>query len=580
MTNKKTSTPRGQALLLTYRSFAFRGSVLSTFCLFTLTLLQGASAQTVPAASAVKAASADPLLNAMQTELDRERGLLFLPGLQKPYFIEYRLDDFTTWEALANYGALTREERNHQRIVRVTVRIGDYASDSSSARGEGSVELAPEDNNPEALRYALWTTTDEAYKAALRAYANKQAALKRFEKASTEADFSRAAATQQVESMQVLSIDEPEWKRRIVDASGVFVADKSLAPFASNVQYSTASVRGFAVNHLIVNTEGSVLRHGYSGYSANIGVGTQAADGMRLNRENGTTAPLAAGLESAAAFHQRAVDDIRSLQDLRNAPVVAAEDFHGPVLFSGDAASDVMNRLFVPNIEADRPEMGTTARTTGAYQSSLKTRVLPDFLDVVDDPLVRTFEGQELVGAYRVDDEGVPAQKVDLVDHGKLMSYVTGRTPIRDFPVSNGHGRAAPGQAAHARAGVVVFKSVAPVAPAEMQKKLVALAKEQERDVYEVQALGGDLDPRMLYQVHPDGTRQLVRGAVFDELDNRSLRSEILAAGSDEYVNNQLGAVPETTIAPSLLFGDIGVKRATEEQQKLPYYGPPAPGQP
>jgi hypothetical protein len=25
-----------------------------------------------------------------------------------------------------------------------------------------------------------------------------------------------------------------------------------------------------------------------------------------------------------------------------------------------------------------------------------------------------------------------------------------------------------------------------------------------------------------------------------------------------------------------MLFGDIGVKRATEEQQKLPYYAPPA----
>ena len=64
-------------------------------------------------------------------------------------------------------------------------------------------------------------------------------------------------------------------------------------------------------------------------------------------------------------------------------------------------------------------------------------------------------------------------------------------------------------------------------------------------------------------------------GAVFDELDNRSLRSDILAVGDDAFVNNTLGAVPETTIAPSLLFGDIGVKRATEEQQKLPYYGPP-----
>ena len=79
----------------------------------------------------------------------------------------------------------------------------------------------------------------------------------------------------------------------------------------------------------------------------------------------------------------------------------------------------------------------------------------------------------------------------------------------------------------------------------------------------------------MLYRVHPDGTRQLVRGAVFDELDNRSLRSDIVAAGDDPVVNNALGALPETNIAPSLLFGDIGVKRATEEQQKLPYYTPP-----
>ena len=74
----------------------------------------------------------------------------------------------------------------------------------------------------------------------------------------------------------------------------------------------------------------------------------------------------------------------------------------------------------------------------------------------------------------------------------------------------------------------------------------------------------------------PTAAAQLVRGAVFDELDNRSLRSEIVAAGDDEYVSNTLGAVPVTTIAPSLLFGDIGVKRATEEQQKLPYYAPPA----
>jgi len=95
--------------------------------------------------------------------------------------------------------------------------------------------------------------------------------------------------------------------------------------------------------------------------------------------------------------------------------------------------------------------------------------------------------------------------------------------------------------------------------------------------VYMVETLGGELVPRMLYLVHAkDGSRELVRGAVFDELDNRSLRSDIIAVGDDPYVANDLGAVPQTTIIPSLLFGDIGVKRATEEQQKLPYYGPPS----
>jgi TldD protein len=131
----------------------------------------------------------DPLLHAMETELAREKALLLLPGMQRPYFIEYRLDDMNTYEAVATYGALAREEANRQRIVRVTVRIGDYVFDSSSSKGEGTVELAPTDDNPEALRYALWVATDAAYKNALRAYSAKQAALKQFQSEQAQHDF-------------------------------------------------------------------------------------------------------------------------------------------------------------------------------------------------------------------------------------------------------------------------------------------------------------------------------------------------------------------------------------------------------
>jgi TldD protein len=518
----------------------------------------------------------------MQEELSREQAQLLLPGMQRPYFIEYRLDDLASYEAVANFGALVREDSGHQRVVRVTVRIGDYATDSSSSRGDGTVELAPTDNNAEAIRYTLWTATDEAYKNALRAYSTKQAALKRFETPPTEKDFAPAKPVVEIDPIVPLEIDHAEWTRRIVEASGLYATDPEVRADAANVQYSTSSLRAMAVNRYLVNTEGTVVRHGYGGYSANISVGGQAADGMQLSRDNGTTAATAKELDSWPAFKSRVIADLKSLEALRNAPVVSAEDYHGPVLFSGDASADVMNRLFIPNIEADRPEMGTTARTQGAYTSSFHARVLPEILSATDNPLTTTFNGHSLLGAYTVDDEGVAAQPVNVVVNGKLENYLIGRTPVRDFALSNGHGRAAVAQAARSRAGVMIFKSKAPLSAAAMNARLLSMAKEQDRDVYAVETLGGELVPRVLYLVHPDGSRQLVRGAVFDELDNRSLRSDIVAAGDDDYVSNSLGAVPETTIAPSLLFDDIGVKRATEEQQKLPYYVPPplAPASP
>jgi TldD protein len=535
------------------------------------------SALTVTNRAAAESSSQvnDSMLRAMQQELEREKALM-LPGMQRPYFVEYRLDDINTYEAVANYGALTQEVSNHQRIVRVTVRIGDYATDSSSTRGDGSVELAPTDDNPIALQYALWTATDTAYKNALRAFSAKQAALKQFQSAQAQPDFAQVKPVVQVSPLVALDLDRNEWKRRIVEASGLFASDAGLRSFAGDVQFSVANIRAIALNRYLVNTEGTMLREGYTGYNGAISIGGQAADGMRLSRDNGTVATTAKELESAAAFRKRAIDNLKSFEELRSAPVVSAEDYHGPVLVSGDVAADIFTRLFVPNVEADRPEMGTTARTTGTYSSSYKSRVLPDMISVTDNPLETKFNGKALLGAYTIDDEGVPAQSVDIVVHGKLENFLIGREPIKDLVTSNGHGRAAPAQAAHSRSGVVLVKADQPLSKEALNQRLLAMAKEQNKDVYAVETLGGELIPRLLYRVKADGTRQLVRGAVFDELDNRSLRSGIVAVGDDPYVSNSLGVVPQTIIAPSMLFEDIGVKRATVEQQKLPYYPPPA----
>jgi TldD protein len=80
----------------------------------------------------------------------------------------------------------------------------------------------------------------------------------------------------------------------------------------------------------------------------------------------------------------------------------------------------------------------------------------------------------------------------------------------------------------------------------------------------------------LLYKINvDDGSRELVRGAVLDDLDQRALRSSVEAAGKDLWVANYMGDVPETVLAPALLLSDVTVKRANEKNEKLPFYPPP-----
>lgn len=561
--NRKNTS---QILLHKITKSTFSHILSGLFVAFSVT--SSTIAQNVPAG--------DPVLAAMQAELNRSKQELQLQNMQRPFFIEYRLEDVQVYEATAGYGALTHEQTTRQRLLRVTVRVGDYKSDSSTSRGDGAVQLATSDDDSAALRYEFWSATDTAYKNALRIYSDKQAALKGFQTPPTADDFSQEKPVVHIAPLVKLDLDTAAWKTRITDASGLYVTDPATSSFAQYIQYSAASIRGLAVNRYTVNTEGTVLRQGYTAYQAAIGAGTQAADGMRLDRSYTSTAVTQAQLDNWEKFKQGTIGILLTLRDLRNAPVVA-DEYHGPVLFSGDASADVIAGLFTPNIEADKPNMGTTARTQGAYSSSYKTRVLPEFLSVTDDPTMKTYNGIGLLGAYDVDDEGVPAQAVNVVTKGILTNYLIGRQPVKDFPHSNGHGRAAIGQAAQPALGVLEVRSSEPLSADAMHQKLLSIGKDQGLNVvYEVDTLGPELAPRLLYRIHPaDGKRELVRGAVFDDLDQRSLRSDIVAAGNDYYLSNVLGRIPTSAIVPSMLIDDISVKRATQQQEKLPYYPSP-----
>jgi predicted Zn-dependent protease len=520
-------------------------------------------------------AEKDPVLKAMLTEMDRSMSQLQLKGFAKPFFIQYRIEDAEDFQTKAEFGATEGSQHAHQRIARITVRVGDFKTDSSGGRADGALELTSLDDDPIALRSALWAATDQAYKTAISAYAQKQAALKQVQTPPQADDFSHEKPIISLADTSALKIDENVWADRIARASGLYKDDPQARAGDGAAQYSNAQFQGRVVNTWLVTSEGTIVRKTAQQYMEIYAVGTQAPDGMRLDRSYSSVGSSLKDLDAQEIFNKHALDVIASLAELRKAPLVE-EEYHGPILLSADASADTLRGLLAGGMAATRPRLGTEARTNGPFASSFHASVLPEFINVVDDPTMKSFNGRGLVGTYDIDDEGVPAQTVKLVEGGKLENYLLGRMPVRDFPASNGHGRA--GITGPAMPTISVFKITASngLSNEELNSRLLAIAKDRGlKSVYFAQTLGGLGTPRLLYRISADGKRELVRGAAIDDVDQRALRSSVSAAGKDLFVGNYFGDIPQTVLAPALLFDDATVRRANDKNGKLPFYPPP-----
>ncbi|MGA9179642.1 MAG: metallopeptidase TldD-related protein, partial [Candidatus Acidiferrales bacterium] len=383
-------------------------------------------------ADSSSAVTADPLLKAMREELDRSKSLLKMDNVAAPYYIEYRLSDVDEYEAEAAFGALRQDQRVHARSLRVVVRVGDYKQDSYYGPGMGVVTFAPLDNDSIALRRELWTATDRAYKAASEALASKKALLSQYTADQPFDDFARAPALELIEPLVKLEFRPEPWKETLEKTTDLYRSD-------AKIESLRAYLRFRAVNQYFVNTEGTSTRQGYAMYSLNLSAETQAEDGMELGRSPYYVAGTASELPSQEKLLADTTQTLQTLKELREAPMVE-EDYRGPVLFSNDAASDILEVMIGENVLGIRPKPGASARTVGEFSSNYKGRVLPTFLSVVDDPTMKTFQGKALVGSYEIDEEGVRVAPLTVIKDGMLVEYLLGREPIRDFSDSNGHG--------------------------------------------------------------------------------------------------------------------------------------------
>ncbi|HEY1677063.1 MAG TPA: metallopeptidase TldD-related protein [Candidatus Sulfotelmatobacter sp.] len=541
--------------------------------LFALLLPAAAQKSSEVKSSDVKSSDAkdDLVLSAMRAEMDRSKAQLRMENVAAPYYIEYRVFDLDELGAEAAFGAVRGVGHTHFRFLRVVVRVGDYKVDSYFGQGEGTMDFLPVDDDMLAFRHQLWMATDRAYKAAAESLTAKQSQLKQLTVDQPVDDFAHADPVQFIGPLVTLQVDPAPWTKMLADASALYKNDPEIESYDANLKFQ-------AVNRYFMNTEGTVVRNGANYYEMTVAATTQAADGMSLKRDKGYTVGNVKDLPSAAEFSAAAAKLAGTLKDLRNAPV-AEEEYRGPILFSADAAAAVFSSFVGENVLGRKPELGKNARTTGGFAASYKTRVLPDFMSVVSDPTMAAYNATPLLGHYEIDDEGVRAQRVSVIEKGTLVNYLLGREPIRDFPMSNGHGRAqVPVGKPEPHNSNLIFSSSQPVPKSDLKKKLIELC--QQRDLaycYFVETLGPQHTPRLIYKVWTkDGHEELVRGAAFGDLDIRSLRSDLIAAGDDAEAENHLMNIPHSIVAPSILFDELEVKRANQNKEKLPEYPPPA----
>ena len=214
----------------------------------------------------------------MLTELDRSMSQLQLQGFAKPFFIQYRIEEIDDFETKAEFGSSEGSNRAHQRVARVTVRVGDYKTDSSGGRGDGSLELAALDNDPVALRSSLWTATDQAYKSRSRSLRAKaggvQSRCKRRRRPTTSARKSPSSRSPIPSRSASTRMPGPIAS----PAPAAFTAPtRPVSAGQRDIEYSTASFRARATTTWLVTSEGTIVRKSSAEYQESFAAGTQAA---------------------------------------------------------------------------------------------------------------------------------------------------------------------------------------------------------------------------------------------------------------------------------------------------------------
>ncbi len=537
------------------------------------------------------------LLDAMQAELHRAMDSLgtataapanaSAPAI-KPYFLSYSVADNENVTMTAQFGAMMNSAASHNRVADVQVRLGTPSLDNTHGDHRTSALTTmslPLTDNRAAIERSLWFATNRGYGKALDALEKvKTEEQVRAKEEDTSADFSAQKPIEDVlASAPPLDVDRAAWADRLRAISAVFRNHE-------NILYDMVILQVAHETDYFVSSEGSRIAAPQQMARLIVLARTRAADGMDLFRAETFESDADGKLPEQAAILAKTEAMAKNLDDLRTAPIT--EPYNGPAILSGRAAAVFFHEVLGHRLEGQRQRGDEEGQT---FTKMLGKPILPSFLSVADDPTMASLNGNALSGHYLFDDEGQPAERVDLVDNGILKDFLMSREPIASFAESNGHGRAQTGRMPTGRQGNLIVTSTKTVPESELREMLKAEAKKQGRaygllfeDISSGFAVTTRRSPQafqviplVVYRVYVDGRPdELVRGVSIVGTPLAAL-SRIIATGDRQDIFNgecgaESGTIPVSAVAPAMLVREIETQRQAQGTTRPPIIPPPA----
>lgn len=553
----------------------------------------------------------DQLRSAMRDEIERSMKQLAIKNLQQPYFVEYTLSIRQSNHVKSTLGSVLDNSSGIVPRLTVGVRVGKAEFDNTNFFDVGLSFFGSSDDEESfknrrmpaeldytALRRELWLSTDACFKQAVELYAKKESAIKNRSRTDTTADFVLLKPTVTVDTFAIPEFDAKKIELMVTKLSAVFAEYASIANSTVSVEYLPELV-------IYVNSEGREYVKTELQTGIEVVASSQASDGMPIAQMYSAYSANPLDLPSEDSLMKATRRTAAMLDKVLSAKTVEA--YSGPVLVEGQAAAELFAQAFAPNLCVQRApltERGLQENDrNAAFQNKVGARVLPEFLSVVSNPLMKVHGKTPCYGAYSIDDEGVKPEKLTVIDKGYLKTLFSSRVPTKRIKQSNGR----------QRGGAPMFDVVELIADKakqldakQLKQKLIKMLKDRDLEYGFVirkalnqnilftavfQQTAGDFpysygssDVSLLevFKVYRDGREELVRGTQAGGLAP-SVFKDIVAVGKTQYCHNLLASavtspymtggaqyLATTVIVPDILFEDLEIKPLDGDFPKPP----------